>query len=328
MLRWGILGTSFISNTVAEAINGSDGSVIGAVFGRDPERLAAFADRYGIAVRHSSIDAIVDDPDIDVIYVGLPNNVHHDAVIEAAARGKPVLSEKSLTTTMEEAHALAAAVEQADIFFLEGLMYLSHPAIAELGNIIRSGRLGTIRSISGAYAADIWRVVNPAGGGTLYNLGCYPASLMHYVIQTAFGAEAFADRVISGHGNRSSHDGNICDAALTARFGSGVLATLQSTDSYGMAFDFTVRGDRASVRFLTNPWLPVAGDNLLEIEEYGLPTERIVVPSDHDAFGHQIRLVEDCLRKGLKQAPRPSPRLSDSIEIMQLLTEWERCCRA
>jgi len=328
MLRWGILGTSFISNTVAEAINGSDGSVIGAVFGRDPERLAAFAYRYGISVRHSSIDALVDDPDIDVIYAGLPNNVHHDAVIKAAARGKPVLSEKSLTTTMEEAHALATAVEQADIFFLEGLMYLSHPVIAEFGDIIRSDRLGTIRSISGAYAADIWRVVNPAGGGTLYNLGCYPASLMHYVIQTALGADAFADRVISGHGNRSSHDGNICDAALTACFGSGVLATLQSTDSYGMSFEFTVRGDRASVRFLTNPWLPVAGDNLLEIEKYGLPTERIVVPSDHDAFGHQVRIVEDCLRKGLKQAPRPSPRLSDSIEIMHLLTEWERCCRA
>ncbi len=327
MLRWGILGTSFISNTMAEAINGSDGSVIGAVFGRDRERLAAFADRYGISVRHSSIDALVDDPYIDVIYVGLPNNVHHDAVIKAAARGKPVLSEKSLATTMEEAHALAAAVEQADIFFLEGLMYLSHPVIAELGNIIRSGRLGAIRSISGAYAADIWQVVNPAGRGTLYNLGCYPASLMHYVIQTAFGADAFGDRVISGHGNRSRHDGNICDAVLTARFGSGVLATLQSTDCYGMSFDFTVRGDRASLRFLTNPWLPVAGDNLLEIEEYGLPIERIVVPSDHDAFGHQVRIVEDCLRKGLKLAPRPSPRLSDSIEIMQLLTEWERCCR-
>jgi predicted dehydrogenase len=327
MLRWGLLGTSFISNTMAQAINASPGSEIRSVAGRDAARLAAFAEQHGIANLRSSMDAVIEDPEVDVIYVGLPNNVHHYAVIKAARNGKPVLSEKSLTTTMADAHALAEAVQQADTFFLEGLMYLSHPVIAELGNIVRSGRLGTIRSISGSYAADIWKLVNPMGNGTLYNLGCYPVSLMQYVIQAAFGADAFAIRTMSGHGNISTHDGNICDAALAVRFGSGVLATLQSTDSFGMSFDFTVRGDRASVRFITNPWLPVAGDNLLEIEEYGKAPERIVVGSDFDAFGHQVRLVEDCLRHGLTEAPRPSPRLSDSIEIMRLLTEWEARCK-
>jgi dihydrodiol dehydrogenase / D-xylose 1-dehydrogenase (NADP) len=327
MLRWGILGTSFISNTMAEAINGSAGSEIHSVSGRDSARLAAFAQEHGIARMQISMDAVIEDPDVDVIYVGLPNNVHHEAVIKAARHGKAVLSEKSLTTTMADAQALEDAVSQADIFFLEGLMYLSHPIIAELGTIIRSGRLGTIRSISGSYAADIWKLVNPMGNGTLYNLGCYPVSLMQYVVQTAFGDDAFGNRTISGHGNISAHDGNICDAALAVRFGGGVLATLQSTDSFGMSFDFVIRGDRASLRFVTNPWLPEAGDNRLEIEEYGKAAETIVVRSAHDAFGHQVRLVEDCLRRGLKDAPRPSPRLHDSLEIMQLLTEWESRCK-
>ncbi|MDM9624199.1 Gfo/Idh/MocA family oxidoreductase [Rhizobium sp. S96] len=328
MLRWGILGTSFISHTVADAISASDGSQIVAVAGRDPGRLAEFADQHAIARRYSTVDAMVDDPDIDVVYVGLPNNVHHEAVIKAAAKGKAVLSEKSLTTTMAEAQALAAAVRQSRIFFLEGLMYLSHPIIAELGGIIRSGRLGTVRSIAGLYAADIWKLVNPLGKGTLYNLGCYPASLLQYVVQTAFGPQAFADRSISGHGNISSHDGNICDASLSIRFGNGTLATLQSTDSYGMSFDFVVRGDLGSVRFRTNPWLPTAGDNILEIEDYGRPSEQIRVPSDFDAFGQQVRLVERCIAEELKEAPRPSPRLTDSIEIMELLTEWENAVRA
>jgi dihydrodiol dehydrogenase / D-xylose 1-dehydrogenase (NADP) len=328
MLRWGLLGTSFISNTMAQAISASPGSEIRSVAGRDGERLAAFAQQHGITNAHSSMDAVIDDPEVDVIYVGLPNNVHHEAVIQAARSGKPVLCEKSLTTTMADAHALEDAIRLADIFFVEGLMYLSHPVIAEFGTIIRSGRLGTIRAISGSYAADIWKLVNPMGNGTLYNLGCYPVSLMQYVIQTAFGAHAFADRTMTGYGNISTHDGNICDAALAMRFGSGVLATLQSTDSFGMSFDFTVRGDRACIRFITNPWLPVAGENVLEIEEYGKAPEKVVVHSDHDAFGHQIRLVEDCLHRGLKEAPRPSPRLSDSMEIMKLLTEWEMHCKA
>lgn len=110
MLRWGILGTSFISDTMAQAIIGSDASRIEAVAGRDPQRLSNFAARHGIAKHYSGYDALLDDPAIDVVYVGLPNNMHHEAVIRAAEKGKAVLSEKSLTTTMEEADALAKAV--------------------------------------------------------------------------------------------------------------------------------------------------------------------------------------------------------------------------
>jgi len=326
MLRWAIIGTSFISETMARAIAESDGSRIEAVFGRDVTRLADFADRHGIEKRYTNYDRLLDDPEIDVVYIGLPNNVHHQAVIKAANKGKAILSEKSLTTTMEDANALAAAVRSTNVFFLEGLMYLSHPLIDHLGDIIRSGRLGTIRSVSGSYAADIWQLVNPLGKGTIYNLGCYPVSLLHYVIQTAFGADAFGRRTVSSFGNISSHDGNICDAALSVRFSNGVMATLQSTDSYGMNFDFAIRGDLGTLGFLTNPWLPNAGENRLELKLYGAEPEIITVTSHKDAFGHQVMRVEDCLRNGLTEAPRPSPRLQDSMEIMTLLTEWEEAC--
>ncbi len=327
MLRWGILGTSFISDTMAEAITASDGSRIEAVAGRDGLRLSDFAARHGIAKHYSGYDALLDDRAIDVVYVGLPNNLHHEAVIRAAAKGKAVLSEKSLTTTMVEADALAQAVRDRGIFFLEGLMYLCHPLMAKAGEILRSGRLGTIRSVSGLYAADIWKFVNPMGKGTIFNLGCYPASLLHYVIQTACGPDAFSTRVTSAFGNVSPHDGNICDASLSVRFDNGVLATLQSTDSFGVSFAFSIHGERGSLRFLTNPWLPVAGENRMELCEYGHPAEEIVVLSDHDAFGHQVKLVESCLRAGVKEAPRPAPRLSDSLEIMSLLSAWDEQAR-
>ncbi|MGF6174393.1 Gfo/Idh/MocA family protein [Ensifer sp. 4252] len=327
MLRWGILGTSFISDTMAEAISASDGSRIEAAAGRDPQRLSDFAARHGIARHYSGYDALLDDPAIDVVYVGLPNNMHHEAVIRAAEKGKAVLSEKSLTTTMAEAEALAQAVRDRGIFFLEGLMYLCHPLMAKAGEILRSGRLGAIRSVSGLYAADIWKFVNPMGKGTIFNLGCYPASLLHYVIQTACGRDAFSSRSTSALGNVSSHDGNICDASLSVRFDNGVLATLQSTDSFGMSFSFSIRGERGTLRFLTNPWLPTAGENRLEFCEYGQAPEEIVVLSDHDAFGHQVRLVENCLKAGLKDAPRPAPRLADSLEIMSLLSAWDEQAR-
>jgi predicted dehydrogenase len=327
MLRWGIAGTGFISNTVVEAIRQSDGSAITAVAGRDATNLADFQQRHAIAKGHSTYEALIDDPEVDVIYIGLPNHVHHTLTIKAAAKGKHVLSEKSLTTTMDEARALDVAVAMSGIFFVEGLMYLAHPLYTKLAEIIASGRLGTIRSISGFYAADIWQVVNPAGKGALYNLGCYPASLLHFVIQSAFGEDAFGNRQVTGFGNISAHDGNVCDATLSVHFGNGVLASLQTSETYGMAHDFVIAGDKGALRFATNPWLPVAGDNVFELTDYSAGTERIVVTDAHDAFYHQVKMVERHIAAGDTEAARPSPRLSDSLEIMALLTEWEALCR-
>lgn len=321
MLRWAILGTGFISNTVVEAIGQSDGSRVELVAGRNAERTAAFRSDHDIPRLVDRYHAAVIDPDIDAVYIGLPNHAHHELAIAAARAGKAVLSEKSLTTTMVTAHALVDGVRDR-VFFVEGLMYLSHPLYTQVVDIIESGRLGTIRSISGRYAADIKDVVNPAGRGTIYNLGCYPASLLHLVMQTAFGDAAFAARTICGAGNRTS-DGTIGEASLAVRFANGVLGNVWSSDDYGMSHDFVVLGERAVLRFETNPWLPVAGPNVLTVTPYDGESEEIVVHAEHDAFFHQIKLIENGVAAGLTEAKRPSPRLDDSLAIMQLLTEWE-----
>ena len=96
--------------------------------------------------------------------------------------------------------------------------------------------------ISGRYAADSKAVVNPAGRGTIYNLGCYPASLLHLVMQTAFDDGAFQARSMWAAGTRSA-DGTIGEASLAVRFDNGVLANLWSTDEYGMSHDFVVMGE-------------------------------------------------------------------------------------
>lgn len=321
MLRWAILGTGFISNTVVEAIGQSDGSRVELVAGRNAERVAAFQADHSIPRSTSEYHAALTDPDVDVVYIGLPNHAHHELAIAAAQAGKAVLSEKSLTTTMETAHALVDGVRDR-VFFVEGLMYLAHPLYSRVVQIIQSGELGTIRSISGRYAADIKAVVNPAGRGTIYNLGCYPASLLHLVMQTAFGDAAFAARSMWGAGNPTP-DGTIGEAMLALRFDNGVIANLWSTDDYGMSHDFVVMGERAVLRFETNPWLPAAGLNVLTVTPYDGDPERVVVDDDHDAFFHQVELVERCVAAGLTEAPRPSPRLDDSLALMALLTEWE-----
>ncbi len=324
MLHWAILGTGFISTTVVEAMAASPGSAVVSVAGRNRERLDAFAETYDIARRHTDYVEAVQAPDVDAVYIGLPNHKHHDLATAAAEAGKAVLSEKSLTTTMAAAHSLVDAVRDR-VFFVEGLMYLAHPLLARMMEVLGRPSFGTLKSINGAYAADIKDVVNPLGRGTIYNLGCYPASLLHLVIQTCLGPDAFAERRSWGAGTLTA-DGTVGQAVLGVEFANGVLASLHSSDDFGMAHHFSVSTDQGVLAFETNPWLPEAGTNTLVWTPYDGEVERTGVVDPHDAFHHQIRLVEDAVRQGFTEAARPSPRLADSLEIMELLTEWEAHC--
>lgn len=326
MLRWGILGTGFISHAMLKAIGESEGSKVTTLCGRNEKALAELATQYGVPSAVTDQAALLQSPDVDVVYIALPNHLHRPATEAAMAARKPVLCEKSLTTTMADAKALVTSVRTAETFFAEGLMYLSHPLMAQLVNVLRDPSVGELRSVSGFYAADIWQVVNPAGGGTLYNLGCYPASLLQLVVQTMCGDAAFGARQMSAHGNLGK-DSTLQDASVSVRFDNGVLANLHSTDGHGMAHEFVIVTTKGTLRFATNPWLPEPGANRMIWQPYNGPARDISVSSDYDAFYHQTRMVEQAIRTHAKEAPRPAPRLSDSLEIMQFLTDWEAACQ-
>ena len=325
-LNWAIIGTGFISHQAIDGIVKSDGSQLHSIYGRNPDLAKQFQSQYGFPKLSFDVNELLSDPDVDVVYIGLPNHLHKDAAIQAAQAGKAVLSEKSLTTTMGDADALLVAVAQTRTFFVEGLMYLSHPFLSRFVEVLQDGRLGDLRSVNGYYCANIGEVVNPKGRGTLYNLGCYPTSLLQLTVQTMCGPDAFKSRQLQGFGNLNE-EGNICDAACSARFGNGVLATLQSTDSYGMGNGFSVMGVNGVLSFVSNPWLPVPGRSAMMWSPYEGEVELIHVDDPFDAFFHQTKLVERHVAQGDREASRPSPRHRDSWEVMDFLTQWEASCR-
>jgi len=327
-LKWGILGTTFIADVMATAIQNSPQSYLHAVAGRDPQRARAFQAKYPGAKLHADMDALLADAAVDVVYIALPNHVHHDWCVRAAAAGKHILCEKSLSIDMPKTQEILTAVEVGTGFFAEGLMYLAHPFTARLVELLQDGRLGTLKSIQAHYAADIWQMVNPAGRGAIYNLGCYPVSLVQLVVQTMLGADAFQARRSWGSGNISAHDGNISEALLGLRFDAGVLASVHTAETHGMGWGFSVTGTLGTLQCISNPWLPTADANTLLWTPFNGVPERISVQADGDAFDYQVRMVERQIRAHARVAQRPSPRPQDSREIMELLTGWEAHARA
>jgi len=301
--------------------------VVTAIAGRNKTALAELQSQYSVDLGFTDTAELLASEQVDVVYIALPNHLHAEATAAAMAAGKPVLCEKSLTVTMDHADLLVRAVRQSGLFFAEGLMYLSHPLMEQFTALLRDPSLGSLRSVSGYYSADIWQVVNPEGGGTLYNLGCYPSSLLHLVVQTMCGEDAFLKRHISAHGLKNN-DGNIQDTAAVIHFENGVLATLQSSDSHGMAHGFEIVTTTGKLRFETNPWLPEAGVNRMIWQPYVGAAREILVKDENDAFYHQTRMVERALAQGQTEAPRPAPRLSDSLEIMQFLADWDAAAGA
>ncbi|MEX0565447.1 Gfo/Idh/MocA family protein [Raoultella terrigena] len=326
MINWGILGTSFISGVMAEAIARAPGHRLYAAAGRSAAGLASFGEKYAPQRLFNDYARLITDPEVDVVYIALPNHIHHDFVMQAARAGKAILCEKSLSVDMPRTEAALAAVEEHRVFFMEGLMYLHHPLIVALIDILNGGELGEVRSLTARYGASIAHLVNPDSRGAIYNLGCYPASLAHLVMQHRLG-DAVGDYRLAAMGRRGA-DGNLAEATAILSWADGAVASLHCTEDYGMFWDFSIQGSVGSLRIESNPWLPEAGGNRIVVTPYEGETRYIDIAAAGDAFDYQVLAVGSALAQGAREVARPAARAEDSLAIMRMLTTWEQGAEA
>ena len=186
VLRWGILGPGRIAPRLVRAIGSSARAELLAVASRDADRAAAFAAKHAIPQSLGSYDALLAAPDIDVVYVALPNHLHAEWTIAALQAGKHVLCEKPLAVTVEEVDAIAAAAERAGLVAVEGFMYLHHPQILRAIQMSQDGSLGRLEVINGTFSFFLDHPGDPRaeaapGGGSLWDVGCYPVSFSRRV---------------------------------------------------------------------------------------------------------------------------------------------------
>ncbi len=200
-LRWGLLSTARINRKLIPAIRQAGRAALLAVASRDPDQARAYAAEWEIPRAHASYQALLDDPDVDVVYIPLPNSLHAEWAVRAARAGKHVLCEKPLALSVAECQAIAAAAAAAGVVVMEAFMYLYHPLLRRARELVREGAVGEVTLVRGEFSfvldrpADVrWQ---PAlGGGALWDIGCYPVSFVHWLAgppQEAFGWQERAD---------------------------------------------------------------------------------------------------------------------------------------
>lgn len=185
-LRWGLLSTARINRQLIPAIRAAPRCELVAVASRDLAHARAYAAEWDIPRAHGSYEALLQDPDIDAVYIALPNALHAEWTIRAAQAGKHVLCEKPLTTSVEACDRVSAAAASAGVVVMEALMYLYHPFWQQVRAMVQAGTLGEVLLARGSFTFFLERPVDvrrdPAlGGGSLWDVGIYPLSFLRWL---------------------------------------------------------------------------------------------------------------------------------------------------
>lgn len=221
-LRWGVLSTANIGRAaVNPAIRASSNGALVAVASRDGERARAFAAEHAIPRAHGSYEALVEDPEVDALYIPLPNALHREWTVRAVLAGKHVLCEKPLALGEAECREMAAAAEESEVCLMEAFMYRFHPRTQRVAALVREGALGTVRAIRSVFTfrltrPDDIRFRPELGGGALMDVGCYCVD----VSRTLAGGEPVEVQA-QANWTESGVDGEL---AGILRFEDGLLA--------------------------------------------------------------------------------------------------------
>ena len=247
-LRWGILGCAGIAErALIPAIREARNAELAGIAARNPDRAADWARRYGIGRAYPGYAELIQDPWIDAVYVPLANHLHALWSIRAVQAGKHVLCEKPLGLNEAEVRAMFAAAGEANVVLMEAFMYRFHPQIERTLELVREGTVGEIRTVRStftflsAHGPENYRWDPAAGGGALYDVGCYPVS----AARTVTGREP--DSVLA---RARVHPGNLTDlsTSILLTFDNGPLALLDCAFDVAFKSSLEIAGAEGRIR--------------------------------------------------------------------------------
>ena len=305
-IRWGFLGAGGIAASMAADLHHGNNTLY-AVAARDADRAAAFAARFGASHSHGNYRAVIEDPDVDIVYVATTHPFHREQALMAIDAGKPVLIEKPLALNAAHAREVLTAARDKGVFAMEAVWMRANPLILKAQEMVASGVIGDVVAVHADFSIGLdfdpaHRLYDLAnGGGALLDLGVYP---MHFA--WLFLGRPDTQQVLG----TLSPTGSDATVALQWGYASGATAQLRCATTAWTPGRATIAGTTGSIS--VEPWF--------------LNPERLVVTTnegesrvegEETGYGPQIEEVERCLREGLLESPL-APH-ADTIAILELI---------
>ena len=332
-LRWGIIGTGNIAHQFARGVLRSETGDLVAVASRFDAKARDFARIYQLPHAHGSYEALLADQDVDVVYIATPHPQHREWTLRAAAAKKHILCEKPLGVHHDEAVEMLQAAWENNVFFMEAYMYRCHPQITRMLDLLRSGTIGDVRTITARFSFfaeyDLeGRLFNQTlGGGGILDVGGYCTSMARLIAGASTGAVIEPERVF-GVGQIGPESGVDEFASALLLFPGGIVANLSCGLRLQQENDVRIEGTTGSI-ILPSPWIPNidGGDAHIIVQKTGQPAETIVIPSgplytlEADLVGHHIA-------QGHREAAWPAMTWTDTLGNIRTQDKWRRALDA
>jgi predicted dehydrogenase len=309
-LRWGILSTGGIAHRFARDLQFTDDGVLAAVGSRSQASANSFGDEFDIPRRHGSYLELVQDEGVDAIYVATPHPMHLADASLALEHGKPVLVEKALTMTGEEARELVALARSKNLFLMEAMWTRCLPHVVALRALISDGALGEIVTVEADHGQWFPRDPNhrlfapELGGGALLDLGVYPVSFASMILGTPDRVTAMIDPTFTGV------DGQ---ASMLFGYPSGAQAVLTCTSSARTAIRACISGTEARIEVDGDFYAPTSFTLITRDDQ----RERFEFPTEGRGLHYEAQEVARCLREGSTESPLMP--LDESVSIMETM---------
>ncbi|MGH3006837.1 MAG: Gfo/Idh/MocA family protein [Gaiellaceae bacterium] len=248
-VTWGILSTAHINRLVLAGARESDRVDVVAVGSRDRARAEEYARENGIERAHGSYEALLADPDVEAVYISLPNSLHVEWSTRALEAGKHVLCEKPLSRRPAQVKETFDVAERTGLVLMEAFMYRHNPQTARLVELVDSGAIGALQLVRAAFSFPVEgsgnvRLLAELDGGSLMDVGCYCVSGARLLAGEP--ERVYAEQVVGQTGVDVLFSG-------TMRFPGGVIAQLDSGLHLPHRDELEAIGDEGSL-FLDDPW--------------------------------------------------------------------------
>jgi predicted dehydrogenase len=253
-LRWGILGCARISRRgLIPGIRASKSGYLAALASRDPGTATAWAREFGIPGCYGTYQDLLGDPEIDAVYIPLPNELHRPWAIAAADAGKHVLCEKPLALDAAEAREMAGHCRSRGVLLMEAFMWRHQPRSLELRARVAAGAIGELRLIRSSFSfpigEDDWRLDPARGGGALWDVGCYGLNTARFFA----GAEPETPRSLA----RFGPTGVDMSLAASLRFSGDILASIDCSFEQPFRCSYELVGTKGVIE-VPDAYLPPA----------------------------------------------------------------------
>lgn len=325
-VKWGVMGNATIARKcVIPAIRKSGNGDIIALATRAPAQAEQIVADNRIAHVYDSYEALLLDPQVDLVYIPLPNHLHHPWAIKALKAGKHVLCEKPLACNADEAREMAAAAKDAGRLLMEAFMYRFHPRSRRIKQLVAEGAIGTPRLVRSAFcfrmADSEWNDppnvrLNPEmGGGALLDVGCYSVSVARWL----FGAEPSQVQA------QAQYDPGGVDVHMVGSLGfsGNFLASFEASFITALQQTYCIAGSDGVIELPHNAFVPWENEAVFYVRGRDQETgQKHSVPG-----ADEYKLMVEHFADAVMGRTELRFSIADSIENMRVLDALARAAK-